>query len=138
MLRQYVGLPGARAQSLLQLGPRDRIIGLDRVLMVDGTPRITVQTAIPESLAPGLDRMPREGKSLHATLLRQYGVSLAKAQRWLDATIATPLLGDLLQVAVGAPLLEIESCARMQDDRPAEYYLAYYRTDQARVSLDVS
>ena len=137
ILRQYVGLPCERAQALLQLGPQDRIIGLDRVQMLAGTPRIMVRTSIPESLAPGLDRIPMEGKSLHATLLRQYGISFSRAQRWLDATIATSALGKLLEVPAGAPLLEIESCARMPGDRPAEYYLAYYRTDQARVSLDV-
>lgn len=137
ILRQYVGAPCERARVLLQLGPQERIIGLDRVLMVDGTPRITVQTSIPEALAPGLDRIPMEGKSLHATLLRQYGVTFSRAQRWLDAKIATSALGKLLEVPAGAPLLEIESCARMPGDRPVEYYLAYYRTDQARVSLDV-
>lgn len=137
ILRQYVEPPCERARVLLQLGPDERVIGLERVLIVDGTPRIMVRTLIPEAVAPRLDKIPMEGKSLHATLLRQYGISFSKAQRWLDAKAATAALGKLLEVPIGAPLLEIESCARMPGDRPIEYYLAYYRTDQARVSLDV-
>lgn len=137
IIHQSVGLPSARARALLQLGDEDRVACLDRVLLVDGTPRIVVQTMLPAALVPGLDRMPMEGRSLHATLQRQYGITLVKAQRWLDAVVANLKMADMLEVAPGAPLLQIESCAATPGDRPTEYYLAYYRTDQARLTLSV-
>ena len=137
IIRQYVALPGPRARGLLQLDAADRVVCLDRVLLVDGTPRIMVQTMLPEALVPGLDQIPMEGRSLHATLQRQYGITFTKAQRWLDAIVAKPDIAALLGVKPGAPLLEIESCARTPGDRPTEYYLACYRTDQARVTLSV-
>lgn len=137
IIRQYVGLPSARARALLQLGEEDRVVCLDRVLSVDGTPRIMVQTMLPTALVRGLDQIPMAGKSLHATLQRQYGITFVKAQRWLDAVVANLEMADMLGVAPGAPLLEIESCAATPGDRPTEYYLAYYRTDQARLTLSI-
>ena len=134
---QYIAAPTARARSLLQLGRDDRVVCLDRVLLVDAIPRIMVQTMLPEALVPGLDLVPMAGRSLHATLQRKYGITLVKAQRWLHAITATAAMAEQLEVAPGAPLLEIESCALMGGDRPAEYYLAWYRTDQARVKLSI-
>ncbi len=137
IIRQYVGLPSPRARELLQLDAEDPVVCLDRVLSVDGTPRIMVQTMLPAALVPGLERIAMASRSLHATLQRQYGITLVKAQRWLDAVAASPKIADLLGVAPGAALLEIESCAATPGNCPSEYYLAYYRTDQARLTLSV-
>lgn len=137
ILRQSVAAPTPRARTLLQLGEHDRVVCLDRVLLVDGVPRIMVRTMLPEALVPGLDQIPMADRSLHATLQRQYGISLVRAQRWLDATLATAEIAALLETSAGAPVLEIESCASIAGDRPVEYYFASYRTDQARVSLTV-
>jgi GntR family transcriptional regulator len=137
ILRQCVAQPSEHIRGLLQLDQNEPVICLDRVLLVDGIPRIMVETSIPQSIAPGLDQISMEGKPLYTTLQRQYGISFVKSQRWLDAKLATPALAKVLEVPPGAPLLEIESCAQIVDNRPGEYYLAYYRTDQARVSLSV-
>lgn len=137
ILRQHIGTPTARARALLRLGEQDRVVCLDRVLLIDGVPRIMVQTMLPEALVPGLDAIPMADRSLRATLQRQYGIGFVRAQRWLHATMATPEIAALLDIGAGAPVLEIESCARIEGDRPVEYYVAYYRTDQARLTLTV-
>ncbi|MBE7211057.1 MAG: GntR family transcriptional regulator [Gluconacetobacter diazotrophicus] len=137
ILRQEVVVPEEEVRDRLGLAPDEEVVRLERVMAVDGVPRIHVESLIPRALAPGLERLPMENRPLYATLQRQYGLFFARAQRWLDARAATAEVARLLGVRNGAPLLGIESLSFATGDRPAEYYRAQYRTDQARLALTV-
>jgi GntR family transcriptional regulator len=62
ILRQFLGIPDARARDLLQLGREEEAVHLDRVLLVDGVPRILVRTVLPHSLVPGLEQFADGGQ----------------------------------------------------------------------------
>ncbi len=77
-------------------------------------------------------------RSLYDTLSRQYGITMRRAERWLEAVAATADQAQLLGVADGAPLIAIESVGFTDGGLPMEYYTAFYRTDQSRLHFMVS
>jgi GntR family transcriptional regulator len=125
VLLQRIGVPSERVRRVLNLsegdGPNARIIEISRVLIVDGIPRILVNTSIPEKLAPGLDQAPLNNRSLYDTLQRRYGFVFRRADRWLEAVTPTAEQAALLDVGTGTPLLAIESCSYSEIGEPSEH-----------------
>lgn len=137
ILRQELVGPDERVRQMLRLGPNEPVVALDRVLSVDGMPRILVYTFINLRLAPGFEQVPMHNRSLYDTLSRRYGITMKRAERWLEAATATPEQAELLEIPVGSPVIAIESVTYMQTDEAVEYYTAVYRTDQARLHFIV-
>jgi len=139
VLMQRIAIPSDRVRRALNLpdgdGPDARVIEISRVLIVDGIPRILVNTSIPERLAPGLDQAPLNNRSLYDTLQRRYGYVFHRADRWLEAVTPTAEQAALLEIEMGTPLLAIESCAHSDGGVPIEHYDALYRTDEARLHV---
>lgn len=138
ILRQETGLPPPRIRKLLRIEETTRLVFVDRAMAVEGSPRMIVRWAMLESVVPGLDAMPLENRSLYDTIGRQYGVRLARAERWIEAV---PALGEdaaLLGVAEGTPVLGIESVAFNPAAQAIEYYTALYLTDRSRLHFTVS
>lgn len=139
ILRQEFDTPSERARRMLQLQPEEKLVlQLDRVLSVDGVPRILVHTSLVARHVPGMEQVPMHNRSLYDTLSRQYGITMRRAERWLEAVAATANQARLLGVADGAPLIAIESVGFMDGGLPMEYYTAFYRTDQSRLHFMVS
>lgn len=139
ILRQELQPAAPKVRRMLQLDPDEElVVALDRVLSVDGIPRILVYTSLVSRLVPGFEQIPMNNRSLYDTLSRRYGITMRRAERWLDATTATPEQAALLGVETGTPLIAIESIGFMQTNMPMEYYTAYYRTDQSRLHFIVS
>ncbi|MBZ9655259.1 GntR family transcriptional regulator [Phyllobacterium lublinensis] len=133
VIRQEVALPTSRARKLLRLERDERVVMIDRVMLVDGEPRTLVRISLRQSAVPGLEALPLEKRSLYETLRRQYGISLKRAERWIEAYTPTHEEAQLLQVAPNTPLVSIESCSYGDGDDPLEYFVAIYRTDRARL-----
>lgn len=133
ILRQELEQATERAAHLLRLTSDRWVIGLDRVLSVDGVPRILVYTKVVAAIAPGLEHIPLENRSLYETLFRKFGLKMRRAERWLAAVKAGAEEARLLDVAENTPLIAIESIGFATHDEPAEYYTAYYRTDIGRL-----
>ena len=138
ILRQELVTPTEHVSRMLRLGPQESVVALDRVLSVDGMPRILVYTFITQRLTPGFEQVPMQNRSLYDTLARRYGITMKRAERWLEAATATPEQAELLDIPAGSPVIAIESVTYMQTDEPVEYYTAVYRTDQARLHFIVN
>lgn len=89
------------------------------------------------SIAPGLEHITLENRSLYETLFRKFGLKMRRAERWLAAVTAGPEEARLLDVPENTPLIAIESIGFATDEEPAEYYTAYYRTDIGRLHFSV-
>lgn len=138
ILRQEAGPATPRIRKLLRLEEGDRLVYVDRAMAVEGTPRMIVRWAMIERAVPGLDAVPLENRSLYDTIGRQYGVRLARAERWIEAV---PALGEdarLLEVAEGTPVLGIESVAFSHEGQAVEYYTALYLTDRSRLHFTIA
>lgn len=138
ILRQELVTPTDKVRQMLRLGPDEQVVALDRVLSVDDVPRILVYTFIAHRLAPGFEQVPMQNRSLYDTLARRYGITMKRAERWLEAASATGEQARLLGIARSTPVIAIESITYMQTDEPIEYYTAVYRTDHARLHFMVS
>jgi GntR family transcriptional regulator len=127
-----------REARMLRLGPGEtEVVQFDRLLTVNGAPRLVVYTVLRPSVVPGMETLAMQNKPLYDTLRRQYGVSFDKAERWIEATLAEGEVAELLGVAPGTPVLRIESLSTVDDDRAVEFYTAYHRSDQARLHFTV-
>ncbi|ACM04180.1 MULTISPECIES: GntR family transcriptional regulator [Cereibacter] len=138
ILRQETGPATARIRKLLRLEEGERLVYVDRVMAVEGTPRMIVRWAVIERVAPGLEAVPLENRSLYDTIGRQYGIRLARAERWIEAVAAMGEDARLLQVPEGTPVLGIESAAFDQTGQAVEYYTALYLTDRSRLHFTVA
>ncbi|WP_342620187.1 GntR family transcriptional regulator [Rhodoferax sp. GW822-FHT02A01] len=141
ILVQQSKIPGPRVQEMLRLptdGSTDsRVVEIARVLSAENIPRMFVTISIPERLVPGLAQLPLQTRSLYDILRRQYGLHFKSADRWIEATAATPEAAKLLQVAIGTPLIEVESCAYNETGQPVEYFKALCRTDLGSLHFPV-
>ncbi|MEA2418874.1 MAG: GntR family transcriptional regulator, N-acetylglucosamine utilization regulator [Thermoleophilaceae bacterium] len=75
--------------------------------------------------------------SLYRYLEERWGVLIESGHRSLEATVATGLLAQLLEIHTGAPVLAIESIGRDADERVVEYFQAWHRGDRTRLEMDV-
>lgn len=137
VLRQEVEPADERVRTMLRLSEDEAVVAVDRVLSVDGVPRLLVRWRMPERLVPGLERVPLHTRSLYETLSRRYGIVFDRAERWIEATAPVDSDARLLAVTTGTPLLGIESVAFAADGQPVEYYTALYRTDRARLHIQI-
>jgi GntR family transcriptional regulator len=138
ILRQEITPADPAATAQLRLSPEAEVVIIERLLSVDGVPRMWVETQIPQGLVPGLEQVPMRGRSLYETLSRNYGLVLRRAERWIEAVMPTAEQAALLGVDPGESVLAIESCTFGDADLPLEYYRALYRTSQARLQLTIS
>ncbi len=138
VLSQRLRAPTDHEAEVLQLGPRDKVVEFDRLLMVDGVPRLMVYTQLRAADVPGFTELHMHDKSLYATLSQRYGLSIREAERWIEAVPARDDIAAMLRVAEGTPILRIESVSTGGNAVPVEHYIAYYRSDQARLHFKIS
>ncbi len=68
-------------------------------------------------------------KSVYAILETHYGISISDAEQIVSAVAATSIEAELLDVAVGTPLLKVIRFSRAGSD-PVEWCSSVYRTDR--------
>lgn len=137
MLGQSLKTPDERVQQMLGLRGEDQVAELYRLFKVDGLPRLVVRSHIPAALAPGLDSMPLDNRSLYETLRKQYGLGLRYADRWIEAALPDARQAELLDLPMGTPVLAVESCSYSEGEQPVEYYQGLYRSSEARLHIRV-
>jgi GntR family transcriptional regulator len=131
------GIATAEEAAALKIEDGNEVIRLRRLRLVDGTPWLLVETALPKKLFPGVMKANLENRSLYEHLRRHYGTVPSGADRWLTAVIPTVEQASLLELPTGSPVLHIESIAWGVDNVPFEYYRALHRTDESRFYLGI-
>ena len=111
------------------------VVRVVRVYLVDGQPLTFTHIAIPAHRAPDLENLLHESQSVFGLLRSRYGLVAIRAERWFDAVIASEEQASKLGVAVGQPLIGIESLAYCGSGLPLEYYNAVYNPAVARMHV---
>ncbi len=137
ILEQVLIDPNDAESTMLKLKDGELVVRTKRIIYANAVPRILVQSAIPEKLAPGLETASLKDKSLYEVVRRRYGLIPKKAERWIDAVAADTKQAKCLDVAVGHPLIEIESLVLLENGDLLEYYRAVQRSDEARLHMTV-
>ncbi|HSN19570.1 MAG TPA: GntR family transcriptional regulator [Usitatibacter sp.] len=122
----------AEAAAALGIAPADKVIRIRNLLSLGGRPAIVDDITIPAELFPGLTEkifLARDNTIYHLYQSR-YGINVLRTDERLRAVLASREMAALLQVAPGAPLLEIRRVALTFRDRPVELRLS--RVDTSR------
>lgn len=82
---------------------------LERLRSADGKASVHIQTYLPYSRFPGIERFDFAALSLYHTLAKEYGIHLRDAKRSLSAENASDREAKLLGVENGKALLLLES-----------------------------
>lgn len=125
--RRSVGTP----QELAKLGaqPGAVVIRIARLRALQGREALVERIAVPASLFPDLGADGRLPNALYALYQERFGVTIARATEHLRAVAAAADDAELLGVAAGSPLLEVDRVAFDLEDRPVEWRLSRLVSD---------
>ncbi|HYC36778.1 MAG TPA: GntR family transcriptional regulator [Usitatibacter sp.] len=122
--------PGEAAA--LGLPPHEKVIRVRNLLSLDGSPCILDDITLPAELFPGLSEkiFRARDNTIYHLYQSRFGINVLRTDERLRAILASGEAATLLQVAPGAPLLEIRRIALTFRDRPVELRIS--RVDTAR------
>jgi GntR family transcriptional regulator len=135
ILSQGIVEAEARVADALRVELSSQVYVLKRVRLAGGEP-MSVQTAhIPGSLVPGLE-VGEEG-SLYEVLQTRYHLYAARARETYFAALAQSPEAELLGVAVGSPVFQVERVTMLPNEKPFEFVQSAVRGDLYKIVLDL-
>jgi GntR family transcriptional regulator len=125
----------AKVADALHIPLKSQVFVLKRVRLAGGEP-MSVQTAhIPGSLVPQLE--VREEDSLYELLQSRYHLYAARARETYFAALAQTPTAELLGVAPGSPVFEVERVTLLPNEKPFEFVQSIVRGDVYKIVLDL-
>ena len=135
MLGQYVAAAEDRVADALLLPSQSPVYVLKRVRVAGGEP-MAIQTAhVPAAFVPGLEL--GEHTSLYEVLQSQYHLHPARARETYFAAAAEAGEAELLGIAVGSPVFNVERVTLLPNERPFEFVRSVVRGDRYTIVLDL-
>jgi GntR family transcriptional regulator len=122
----------------LELTPAAGVIHLERLRFADDEPIVLVSSYLPYERLRGLENEDLEERSLYEIIERDFGFSIDRAVRTLQAELAGQMEAELLQIDVGAAIQHIDTIAYLSDGSPIEFSRAKYRGDRNRFSFTLA
>lgn len=113
--------PPEEVAEKLALEPGVRVVLLERLRLVDGTPTAVHRSWLHFGASVALAREPVGDRSLYSLLEEKYGIRLLRAEQRITAIRADVRLAGLLDVRRGSPLLKVERVAYATGNEPVEY-----------------
>lgn len=124
-------------RNLLAIGSSAEVYEIERVRYAQGKP-LTIQTSfILADLCPGLEAQDLGEEYIYDFLQRDYGVSFARAEEFLEPVLPDEYVAEQLQIAVEQPVFFIERHSYLHDGLKAEYRRGYMRGDVYRYRIDL-
>lgn len=122
--------------TYLQISPGTPVHCLIRLRAVQDEILLVSTTYIPEALCPDLVHDDLTIGSLYRWLQTRYGLTVARAERTIEAIAAQQREAKLLDIALHSPLLLLESVVYLPNGKPLEYSSTFHRGDRTRVSIN--
>jgi GntR family transcriptional regulator len=116
----------------LGLAPGAALFELERLRLLDEVPIMIDRTRIPLSLAPGLDRVNLEQRSLYEVLEQRFAIRPTRARLTVEAIPADERRARLLGLEPGKPLLLCQQQSEDELGRQIELCEMVYRGDRYR------
>jgi GntR family transcriptional regulator len=116
----------------LGLAPGAELFELERLRSMDGVPILIDRTRIPLSLAPGLDEVDLDQRSLYDVLEERYGMRPARARFTVESIAADERQAALLGLEPRGPLLRCQQQTEDEAGRRSELCEMVYRGDRYR------
>jgi GntR family transcriptional regulator len=136
LIHQVIPCPD-KVCGFLNVPPQSPVIQLYRLRYVEGDPIALVTSYLPLQICPALENEDLTDRSLYEYLENQCGITIARAQRILEATIADESQSKLLEIAYKDPVIKLESISFSEEGIPVEYFIAFHRGDRARFEINL-
>lgn len=124
-------------QATLIGAPRE-VFEIARTRSLFGAPASVERSMVPAQLFPGLAERAPLPNTLYVFYQHVYACAVVKADETLRACAADAAAARKLQVAEGAPLLEVERIAYDLRRRAVERRVCLYRTENTRYAVTLS
>ncbi|MHA7154709.1 GntR family transcriptional regulator [Arthrobacter sp. TMN-50] len=124
------------AAEALRVAVGDPVVAIERLRYVEGSPWSLTTTYLPAALASLVLDADLSSQSLYA-LLAENNIRADHGIRSVEATVATKIQADALQVAKGSPLMLLRSVIYDATDTPVEFFIAHHRGDQSRFEFRI-
>jgi len=116
----------------LKIAVSSQIYYIQRLRLINRAPVMLEKFAVPIYRFPNLDNYDLEMRSFYEIAENEYGITIHQAQQSLESVSATEFEAELLQVALGAPLMLERRQAFDPDRHPVEIGQDLYRGDRFR------
>ena len=123
---------GPAAAAALRLGEDDPVHEVRRIRLGDGRPIALERSLFPAARFPGMLDFRLDG-SLYELLEVKYGLRPHRARESLEPVTAGVREAEALDVAEGAPLMQVERTAYARSGEPLEFARDLFRGDRTRV-----
>jgi GntR family transcriptional regulator len=125
-------LPSPLEKSKLELIDGDMIVRFQRIRYFNNISTIIETICLPLEHFPGFGSEMEPPNNLFRFYQSTYGITVAKAEEYLKATIASAKEATILNIDEGTPMLEIDRIAKMLDGRPVEWRISHCDTSNYR------
>jgi GntR family transcriptional regulator len=136
VLRMEIGTAPYVIAQELRLNTGDPVIIIDRLRYIFDEPILVVTSYLPQKMFPLLINEDLTQNSLYHLLRGKYGITIARAKRYMEAVAANEMEAKLLKIETGTPLMLIESTTFIDDGTPFEYFKARHRGDRTRFLVE--
>lgn len=126
-----------KVAKYLEIEPGAEVHYIERLRFVQGEPIVLVDTYIPYVLCPGLGVHDLSAQSLYALLEDEYGLTISRGKRFIEAVAANEREAQLLKVEIDSPMILLDSVTYLADGTPMEYYHAIHRGDRSRFEVEL-
>jgi GntR family transcriptional regulator len=130
-----VQAPAAELLRAMRLQPRDSVVMLQRLRLVNEIPLALHTVYLNHRLCPGILQEDLGNASLFALLRDRYNLALARAEQTLYAGLANKREMDLLRLSYPASVLRAERTTFLNTGDVIEYSQSAYCGDWYRVSM---
>ncbi|HEY8450536.1 MAG TPA: GntR family transcriptional regulator, partial [Bacillota bacterium] len=103
----------------------------------EGEPLAVERSLIPAALCPPMATADLEQRSLY-DILSEYGLTVARAEEWLEPITAGAFAARHLGVARGAPAFRVERVCYDASQRPLEFRESVIRGDRYRFHVELT
>jgi len=136
VLHMEIGTAPYVVAQELRIASQELVVVIDRLRSIFDEPILIVTSYLPQKLFPLLIHEDLTNASLYRLLQAKYGVTIAKAKRYMEAVAANEMEARLLRIPPGAPLMLIESTTYNDAEIPFEYFKARHRGDRTRFLVE--
>jgi GntR family transcriptional regulator len=121
----------AELARLIELRTGDAVLMLRRLLVFGGDPVVLEDVWLPGTLFKGLTAaaLAEHKGALYNLFETQFGTRMVRAEEKLKAASADAAAAELLGVAPGHALLQVERLSYTYGDKPVEWRRGLYKTD---------
>lgn len=126
-----------KISKALSLPLGSEVVQLTRLRSVNNTPIVLLVTFLPPARLPNILSKDFKNESLYRIIEEDYGYTIDRATRTLEARLIGEDEAKLLGINEGDPVQFIETIAYLSDGSPIECSLAEYRGDKSEFTFEL-